>query len=133
MARIEVESRSSRSKAWTYMIVALGLLGAIVLVNVVFSNPAAARQSMEKLFGLPGWALTSIVAVVGLLIFWGGLKVEADWPEHLGSFMVAGAVASGEILIGWHRFEVGGLVVLPYLIAPLVLVILYIVAMQKSV
>ncbi len=133
MARIEVEARSTRSKTWTYMIVALGLLGAIVLVNVVFSNPAAAKHSLDSLFGLPGWALWVGIAAVGALIFWGGLKVEADWPEHLGALMIATAVAAGEILVGWHRFELGGLVVLPYLFAPLVLVVLYIVAMQKSV
>src|SRR5262249_11669493 len=109
------------------------LIGAIVLVNVVFSNPAAAKQTAERLFGLPGWALTAVVAALGLVIFWAGLKVEADWPEHLGSFLLAGATASAEILIGWHRFELGGLVVIPYLLPPLVLVVLYIVAMEKSV
>src|SRR5262249_41270328 len=75
MARVEVEARSTRSRAWTYMIVALGLIGAIVLVNVVFSNPAAAKQTAERLFGLPGWALTAVVAALGLVIFWAGLKV----------------------------------------------------------
>jgi hypothetical protein len=133
MARVEIENRSTRSKAWTYMIVALGLLGAIVLVNVVFSNPTAAKSSLERLFGLPGWALTAIVGVIGAVIFWGGLKVEADWPEHLGSFLIAGAIGSAEILVGWHRFEIGGLVVVPYLLPPLALVLLYILAMQKSV
>ena len=39
----------------------------------------------------------------------------------------------GEILVGWHRFELGGLVVVPYLLPPLALVLLYILAMQKSV
>lgn len=133
MARVEVEARSSRSKAWTYMIVAIGLLAAIVLVNAVLSNPGAAKHSLERVAGLPGWALTAAVAALGALIFWAGLKVEADWPEHLGAFLIAGATAAAEILIGWNRFEVGGLVVLPYIIPPLVLVVLYIVAMGKSV
>ena len=115
------------------MIVALGVIAAIVLVNVVFSNPGAAKASMEKLFGLPGWALTAIIGAVGALVFWAGLKVEADWPEHFGAVLLAGATASAEILIGWHYFEVGGLVVVPYVIPALVLVVLYIVAMEKSV
>jgi hypothetical protein len=133
MTRVEVEARSTRSRAWTYMIVALGLIGAVVLINVVFSDPAAAKHTAERLFGLPGWALVAIVAVVGLLIFWAGLKVEADWPEHLGALLLAGATAAAEILVGWHQFEIGGLVVIPYLLPPLVLVVLYIVAMEKSV
>lgn len=133
MPRVEVESRATRSRAWTYMLVALGLIALVVLMNVVFSNPAAAKHDMERLFGLPGWALTAIVAVVGLLIFWGGLKVEADWPEHLGAFLLAGATVSAEILIGWYHFELGGLVVVPYVIPLVVLVVLYIIAMEKSV
>jgi len=132
MTRVEAESRSSRSKAWTYMIVGLLLIGAVVLVNVVFSSPSSAKHSLEKVVGLPGWALTAIAAVAGAAIFWLGLKVEADWPEHLGALLIAGAVASAEILIGWHHFELGGLVVVPYVIPPLVLVVLFIVAMQKS-
>lgn len=133
MARVEVESRSTRSRAWTYMIVAMGVILAIVLVNVVFSNPAAAKHDLDRLFGLPGWTLAAILAAVGAVIFWAGLKVEADWPEHLGAVLIALAVAWGEILIGWTRMEVGGLVVVPYVIPPLVLVILYIVSMEKSV
>jgi hypothetical protein len=133
MARVEVESRGARSRAWTYMIVALALIGAIVLVNVVFSNPGAAKHDLDRLFGLPGWALASLMGVLGAVIFWAGLKVEADWPEHLGAFLIAGAVAWGEILVGWNRMEIGGLVVVPYIIPPLVLVVLYIVSMERSV
>ena len=133
MTRVEAESRSKRSRAWTYMIVGLLLIGAAVLVNVVFSSPGAAKHSLSTLFGLPGWALTAIVAVVGAAIFWAGLKVEADWPEHVGAFLIAGAVASAELMIGWHRLEIGGLVIIPYVIPPLVLVVLFIVAMEKSV
>jgi hypothetical protein len=133
MARVEVEARSSRSKAWTYMIVAIALLVGIVLINAVLSNPGAAKHSLERVAGLPGWALAALVFLVGAIVFWAGLKVEADWPEHVGAFLIAGALAWAEILIGWSRFELGGLVVLPYIIPPLVLVVLYIVAMEKSV
>jgi hypothetical protein len=115
------------------MIVAMAVILAIVLVNVVFSNPAAAKHDLDRLFGLPGWTLAAIMAAAGALIFWAGLKVEADWPEHLGAVMIAIAAAWGEILIGWSRMELGGLVVVPYVIPPLVLVVLYIVAMEKSV
>jgi hypothetical protein len=132
MQRVEVEARSGRSRAWTYLLVAIGLIGATVLVNLVISNPESARQTMQRLFGLPGWALTAIVAVAGLLIFWLGLKVEADWPEHVGAVLIAGAAAAAEILIGWHKLEIGGLVVVPYIIPPLILVVLWIWAMQKS-
>jgi hypothetical protein len=117
---------------WTYMIVALVLLGAVLLVNVVLSNPTNAKHALDKVFGLPGWALAAILGAVGALIFYMGLKVEADWPEHMGAFMIAGAVTWGEILFGWHRLEIGGLVVIPYLFPPLILIVLYIITLKYS-
>jgi hypothetical protein len=53
---------------------------------------------------------------VGIGIFWVGLKFEADWPEALGAALIAGTVTTFEIMEGWDKFAVGGMVVIPYLI-----------------
>jgi hypothetical protein len=133
MQRVETEPRSGRSRAWTYLIVAMVLIALVLLGNVVLSNPDASKHALDRFLGLPGWALTVIVGVVGAIIYWLGLKVEADWPEHLGAVMIAAAATAGELLFGWHRLEFGGLVVLPYLVAPLILVVLFVIAMKKGV
>ena len=66
------------------------------------------------------------------IIFWLGLKVETDWPEALGAFMIAGSVAAFEFIAGWSKFELG-LIVVPYLIPIAVFVLLLMYGMRKSV
>lgn len=124
---------TGKGRMWTYLIM-LGLLvvGALV-VNLVYSNPAAARDGVSTIVGLPSWALTLIAAAVGALIFWLGLKMETDWPEAIGAFMIAGAVSSAEIFIGWKHFELGGLFIVPYLIPVVVFLALLMIGVKKSV
>lgn len=120
-----------RASVWTYLILAVMLLAGAVVVNLVVKNPAAAREAIERLSGLPPWALATIAMVVGIIIYWIGLQVETDWPEYIGAFIIAGAVTAFEFIIGWKQMEFG-LVVVPYVIPLFVFVVLIIVAMKKS-
>jgi hypothetical protein len=121
-----------RDKMWTYLIL-MGLLVTIVIVlNVVWKDPTRASEGVKTFLGLPGWVLAALVAAVGALVFWLGLKVETDWPEALGAFMIAGAVAAFEFILGWRHFELG-LIVVPYLIPMAVFVILLGIGIKKSV
>ena len=69
----------------------------------------------------------------GAVIFWLGLKMETDWPEGIGAFMITSAVTWGEFIVGWSKFDLGGIFVLPYLIPILTFAILMIYAMKRSV
>jgi len=122
-----------KSKMWTYLILMMLLVVGAVIFNVVFNNPAMAKNGVKTFFGLPGWALAAIAFVVGAIVFWLGLKVETDWPEAIGAFMIAASVAAFEVIIGWKRFDVGGVFVLPYILPIGVFVILLMVGMKKSV
>ena len=132
-ASIEKEfAGKKRASVWTYLIVAVLLLVVAVVANLAIKNPEAAKASFEKFVGLPGWALALITAGVGALLYWIGLKVETDWPEIFGAFLIAAAVTWGEILFGWKQLEFG-LVVVPYVIPLFVFVVLVIVAMKRTV
>lgn len=124
---------TGKGRMWTYLIM-LGLLivGALI-VNLVYSNPTAAKEGVSTIVGLPSWALTLIVFAIGALIFWLGLKMETDWPEAIGAFLIAGAVTSGQMFIGWKHFELGGLFVVPYLIPIVVFLALLMYGVKKSV
>lgn len=113
---------SGRAKVWTYLIVAVVLLVGVVVANFAMTQPEVAKKGVDAFLGMPPWGFPAVAAAVGLLIYFLGLKLETDWPEALGALLVAGAVASGEFLLGWQKFELGGLVVVPYLI-PLVVFI----------
>ena len=123
----------SRSKVWTYLILMVLLLIIVVVVNVVWKNPTAAANGFKSFFGLPSWALCLVTFIVGALAFWGGLKVETDWPEAIGAFLIAASVAWAELIIGWGHFDIGGIVVLPYLLPIAVFGILLMYGMKKSV
>jgi len=122
----------SRAKIWTYLILAVVLVIGAVIANAAFSNPELARNGVKTFLGLPSWALAAIIGVVGAGIYWMGLKVETDWPEFLGAFLIAGSVAAAEFILGWTQFELG-LVVLPYIIPIAVFVILLMIGIKKSV
>jgi len=121
-----------RSRIWTYLILMVVLMAVVIAVNLVWKSPEAAREGVQSFLGLPSWALATITFVVGALIFWLGLKMETDWPEALGAFLISASVAAGEIVVGWERFELG-LIVLPYLIPVAIFVLLLIYGMKKSV
>lgn len=122
-----------KDKMWTYLILMVLLIVIVLVINLVWQNPARASAGMKHLIGLPAWALAAIAFVLGALIFWGGLKVEADWPEALGAFLISGSIAWFELIVGWNHFAVGGLVVLPYLIPLVVFVLLLMYGMRNSV
>jgi hypothetical protein len=133
MGNAETEYMGGRkAKLWTYMILMLALVLGAVVVNFVIKDPALAREGVHRFMGMPRWAFPCITGVVGLLLFWLGLNIETDWPEAVGAFMVAGSIAAGEFLIGWSKFALGGLAVVPYVIPLLVFFILLIVGMVKS-
>lgn len=120
-----------RSKVWTYLILMMVLVGVVILVNVVWKNPDAAAQGFKSFFGLPSWALATVMFVVGAIVFWAGLKIETDWPEAIGAFLIAGSIAWFELIAGWSKFELG-LVVVPYLIPLAVFALLLMYGMKKS-
>jgi len=107
---------TGRAKVWTYLIVGVALVVAILVANFALANPQLAREGVDAFLGMPPWGFPAVAGAVGLLIYLAGLKVETDWPEALGALLVAGAIAAAEILFGWENFQLGGLVVVPYLV-----------------
>lgn len=120
-----------KSKIWTYLILMVLLVAIAIVVNVVWNNPTRASEGVKSFLGLPGWALATVTFLVGALVFWGGLKVETDWPEALGAFLVAGSIAWFELIVGWNHFAFG-LVVIPYLIPIAVFALLLMYGLKKS-
>jgi hypothetical protein len=134
MAEDEREFMGGRkAKLWTYLILLAALVVGAIIVNLVIKDADMMKNGVKSFFGLPGWALAAVAFVVGVLIYWMGLKIETDWPEAVGAFLIAGSVAAFEFIVGWNRFAVGGLFVLPYILPVLVFVILLMYGMKKSV
>jgi hypothetical protein len=123
----------SRSRVWTYLILMVLLLAIVVVLNLVWNDPHRASETFKSFLGLPGWALATIMFIAGALIFVMGLKVETDWPEALGAFLISGSVAWMEMIVGWDTFALGGLFVLPYVLPIAVFALLLIYGMKKSV
>ncbi|HEU5059848.1 MAG TPA: hypothetical protein VFU21_25130 [Kofleriaceae bacterium] len=121
-----------KAKLWTYIILLGVLIAGVLVVNFAWKNPELAETGIESFLGLPSWVFPIITAVIGILVFWLGLKIESDWPEALGALLIAGSVAAGEIMIGWNTFALGGLVVVPYVIPVLTFLILLAIGMNKS-
>jgi hypothetical protein len=122
-----------RSKVWTYLILMILLVAIVVVINLVWNKPEAASQGVKTFFGLPGWALATVTFLIGAGIFWLGLKMETDWPEAIGAFLISGAVAWFEFIVGFDRIAIGGLFVLPYIIPILMFALLLVYGMKKSV
>ena len=120
-----------KAKVWTYLILMAVLLLGAIIANAAFSNPALAKDGVKSFLGLPGWALAVITFVIGSGVYWFGLKVETDWPEAIGAFLIAGSVWAAEVMIGWSRFEFG-LFILPYAIPLIVFVGLLMYGMKRS-
>ncbi len=121
-----------KGKVWTYLIMAMLFVVVIIVINVVWKNPEMAEEGVKHFFGLPSPLLAAILAVVGFLVYWAGLKVEPEWPEAVGAFLVAGAIAWFELIVGWRHFELGGIVVIPYLIPLVAFVGLLMYAMKRG-
>lgn len=122
-----------RSRIWTYLILMILLVAIVVVINLVWNNPTGAREGVKSFFGLPSYLLALIMFLVGSVVFWLGLKMETDWPEAFGAFLVSASIFWGEIIIGWSKFDIGGLVVLSYVIPIVVFATLLIYGMKKSV
>ena len=121
-----------RAKMWTYLILFGVLIVGILVANFAISNPELAKNGVDSFLGMPGWAFPLITAVVGIGIFWLGLKVETDWPEAMGALLIAGSVAAGEIMVGWDKFAIGGMVALPFIFPIVVFVVLLGIGMVRS-
>jgi hypothetical protein len=122
-----------KSKMWTYLILMFVLVAIILVINLVWKNPAGAREGVKTFLGLPSWALATVVFLLGAVIFWVGLKIETDWPEAIGAFLISASIAAFEIIVGWDKFAVAGIVVIPYLLPLIVFVLLLMYALRKSV
>jgi hypothetical protein len=120
-----------KSRAWTYLILMVVLVAIVIVINVVWKNPTAATEGFKSFLGLPSWALATVTFLVGAVVFWLGLKIETDWPEALGAFLIAGSVAWFELIVGWSKFELG-LVVVPYVIPLAVFSLLLMYGMKRS-
>ena len=133
MVRVENEYMGGRkAKLWTYIILLGVLIVGVVLVNLFLKSPELARSGLDTFLGLPSWVFPVIAGVLGLLIFWIGLKIETDWPEALGALLNAGAVAAAQVMVGWNHFALGGLAVVPYVVPIAVFLLLLAVGMSKS-
>ncbi len=122
-----------RSKIWTYLILMVLLVAIVIVINLVWINPGAASAGVKSFFGLPSWALATITFLVGAIVFWLGLKMETDWPEAIGAFLISGSVAWFELIVGWSRLAVGGVVVIPYILPIAMFAALLMYGMKKSV
>jgi hypothetical protein len=122
-----------RSKVWTYLILMILLVAIVVVINLVWNDPDAASSGVKSFFGLPGWALATVTFLIGAVVFWLGLKMETDWPEAIGAFAIAASIAWFEFIVGWNKFAIGGLFVLPYIIPVLTFALLLVYGMKKSV
>lgn len=121
-----------RDKMWTYFLLLALLIGLVVVINLVWKDPGAASGRVKQFAGLPGWALATVMFLAGAIIFWIGLKVEPDWPEAIGAFLIAGAAVWFELIVGWGHFDVGGLIVIPYLIPVAVFLLLLMYGIRNS-
>ena len=121
-----------KARLWSYLIMMAVLVVAAVGVNFAIKNPDLAEKGIETFLGLPSWAFPVLGILIGTLVYWAGLKIETDWPEAFGALLIAGSIAGLELLIGWNRFALGGLIVIPYVIPALVFVVLMMNGMMKS-
>ncbi len=122
----------SRAKVWTYLILAVVLVVGTIAANFAFSNPELASEGMDAFMGMPAWMFPVIIAVVGVLIFLLGLRLETDWPEGIGALMISGSLAWGQFMYGWEKLEFGGMVVVPYIIPVVVFLVLMGVSVARS-
>lgn len=126
------DTRQEKSRLWSWLLLGIVLVLIVIGANFAVANPDLAEEGVEVFLGLPPWAFPTIVAALGIAIFWFGLKIESDWPEAIGALMVAGATAAGEVLVGWNTFEIGGLVALPYALPVIVFIIMLMIGLAKS-
>ena len=123
---------SRKAKIWSYLILGLVLVACVIAANFAIKNPETARDWLNAFIGLPNWAFPVIAAAIGALIYWLGLRAEADWPEALGALLIAGAVLGAEILIGWSQFQFGWFTAFPYILPFIVFIVLLLIGLRAS-
>jgi hypothetical protein len=123
----------SKSRVWTYLILMVLLVVVVLVLNFVFNDTERAASGIKSFFGLPAWALATILFLIGAIVFWFGLKIETDWPEAFGAFLISGSVFWAELIVGWDTFAIGGLFVIPYVLPIAVFALLLMYGMKKSV
>jgi hypothetical protein len=132
----EVQEREfmggQKSRMWTYLILGVLLISIVIVINLVWKNPAAAKDGFKHFLGMPAWAIATVTFLVGSVVFWIGLKIETDWPEAIGAFLISASVVAFELMLGWSKLELGGLFVVPYLIPLTVFVLLLMYGMKRS-
>ncbi len=121
-----------KDKLWTFVIVGILLVGTFVALNYTIGNYESAKSGINKFLSLPGWVFPIIIGLVGLVVFWLGLKIEADWPEVLGAGLIALATGVGEIMIGWKKFAVNDMTIIPIAIPIGVFLIFIVIGMLRS-
>ncbi len=124
--------RANRAKRWTYLIVGVLLFILFIVLNYVIGDYESAKTGVSKFLSLPGWIYPILVGALGLIIFWFGTKIEADWPEVVGAGMISIAVAVAEVMIGWDKFALGGMSIMPIVIPIGVFLIFIVVGMLKT-
>src|SRR3990167_3620794 len=87
-----------KGKMWTYLILMAVLITIVIVINVVWKNPTAAKHGVSSFLGLPAWALATVTFIAGAVVFWIGLKIETDWPEAIGAFLIAASIAAFELI-----------------------------------
>ncbi|CAN5494452.1 hypothetical protein BH11MYX1_BH11MYX1_32000 [soil metagenome] len=117
---------------WTYFILLAFLIAIVVVLNVVWQDPHRASEGVKSFVGLPAWARATVTFIVGALLFVLGLKFEPDWPEAIGAFLIAASATWFEIIVGWNRFDLGGLFVIPYLIPVVLFLLLLVYGIRNS-
>ena len=66
------------------------------------------------------------------LLYLLGLRLETDWPEGIGALIVAASIATGELMVGWEKFELGGMAVIPYVIPLVVFLVMMAYSVARS-
>jgi hypothetical protein len=133
MATAETEYLGGRkAKIWTYLILGLVLVACVVAANFAITHPETARSWFDAFLGLPNWAYPLIALVLGVFIYWLGLRNEADWPEALGALLIAGAALGFELVIGWSRFQFGWFTAFPYVLPFIVFIVLLLIGLRAS-
>ncbi len=122
----------SKARRWNYLILGTLLLLGMWAGQAAWEHPDEARTVLEGLIGLPAWAMVSLVSGLGAMMFYLGLKIEADWPEALGAALIAGAFLAVEILFGLQHFVFGGITLTPYVLPLLVFAALFGVGLARS-
>jgi len=119
-------------KIWNYLIAGAAVLILFVILNFAIDDPDQARTGVQKFLNLPSWAYPTILVAVGLVIWYIGIMIEPDWPEAVGAGLIAVGVGVAEIMIGWRKFAIGGLSIIPIVLPILVFLVFLGLGARKS-